>query len=137
MFHYGGLESHSSGVDFMINKKIDRGNKPRFKFINEKLGLLIVQGRWYKIAIINVHAPSEDKDYEIKNEFYEKLEYLVDQLSSDYMKKEVLGDFNAKIGKEDIFKSTIRLESLHVESNDNGVRIINFATDKNLIVKST
>jgi len=40
----------------------------------------------------------------------------------------LLGDFNAKFGREDIFKSTIRNESIHQESNDNGVRIVNFAT---------
>ncbi|EFN64073.1 Craniofacial development protein 2, partial [Camponotus floridanus] len=134
-FHYGGSEIHSFGVGFMINKKILSAVK-NVKFINERLGLLVVQGRWYKIAIINGHAPTEDKDDEIKDGFYEELERLVDQLPNDYMKI-VLGDFNAKIGKEDFFRPTIGFESLHEESNDNGVRVINFATGKNLIVKST
>jgi ribosomal protein S17 len=49
----------------------------------------------------------------------------------------MLGDFNAKVGKEDIFKPTIGNESLHEISNDNGVRIVNFAMSKNLIVKRT
>ncbi|XP_018357099.1 PREDICTED: uncharacterized protein LOC108757184 [Trachymyrmex septentrionalis] len=133
--HYGGSEIHSLGIGFMINRKILSAVKD-IKFINERLGLLVVQGRWYKIAIINVHAPTEDKDGEIKDGFYEELEHLVDQLPNDYMKI-VVGDFNAKIGKEDIFRPTIGLESLHEESNDNGVRVINFATGKNLIVKST
>jgi len=48
-----------------------------------------------------------------------------------------LGDFNAKVGRENIFKSTIGNESLHQDSNDNGVRIVNFATSQNLVVKST
>jgi endonuclease/exonuclease/phosphatase family metal-dependent hydrolase len=51
--------------------------------------------------------------------------------------KILLGDFNAKVGREDIFKPTIGNESLHEISNDNGVRIVNFATSKNLRVKST
>ena len=38
---------------------------------------------------------------------------------------------------ENIFKPTIGNESLHQDSNDNGVRIVNFATSKNLVVKST
>jgi hypothetical protein len=50
--------------------------------------------------------------------------------------KTVLGDFNAKVGREDIFKPTIGNESLHGISNDNGVRVVNFATFKSLIVKS-
>jgi endonuclease/exonuclease/phosphatase family metal-dependent hydrolase len=48
-----------------------------------------------------------------------------------------LGDFNAIVGREDIFKPTIRNESSHEISNDNGVRVVNFATSKNLVVKST
>ena len=51
--------------------------------------------------------------------------------------KILLGDFNAKMGRENILKLTIGNESLHKESNDNGVRIVNFATSKNLVVKCT
>jgi hypothetical protein len=49
----------------------------------------------------------------------------------------ILLDFNAKVGKEDIFKPTIGNGSLHEINNDNGVRLVNFATSKNLRVKST
>jgi len=51
--------------------------------------------------------------------------------------KILLGDFNAKVGRENIFKPTIGNESLHQHSNDNGMRIVKFATSKNLVVKST
>jgi hypothetical protein len=51
--------------------------------------------------------------------------------------KILLGDFNAKVGREDIFKLTIRNSSSHKISNDNEVRVVNFATSKKLIVKST
>ena len=37
---------------------------------------------------------------------------------------------------ENIFKPTIGNESLHQGSNDDGVRIVNFATSENLVVKS-
>jgi hypothetical protein len=48
-----------------------------------------------------------------------------------------MGNFNAKVGRENIFKPTIGNESLHEFSNDSGVRVVNFATSKNLVVKST
>ena len=53
-----------------------------------------------------------------------------------YDMKILLGGFNAKVGRENIFKPTIGNESLHQDSNDNGVRIVNFATSKNLVVES-
>jgi hypothetical protein len=49
--------------------------------------------------------------------------------------KILLEDFNAKLGKEDIFKRTIGNESLHQDGNDNGVTIVNFPTSKSLVVK--
>jgi endonuclease/exonuclease/phosphatase family metal-dependent hydrolase len=49
----------------------------------------------------------------------------------------LLGDLNAKVGREDIFNLRIGTASLHEVSNDNGVKVVNFATSKNLIVKST
>jgi hypothetical protein len=45
--------------------------------------------------------------------------------------KILLGDFNEKLGKEDNFKPTIGNESLHQNSNHNGVSIVSFATSKN------
>jgi len=40
------------------------------------------------------------------------------------------------VGEENIFKPTSGDGSLHHNSNDNGVRIENFATSKNLAVKA-
>jgi hypothetical protein len=51
--------------------------------------------------------------------------------------KILLGDFNAKVRREDIFKPTIGNENLHEISNDNVVIVVNFTTSKNLIVKNT
>jgi hypothetical protein len=44
-----------------------------------------------------------------------------------YHTKILLGDLNVKAIREDIFKPTIGNESLHEISNDNGVRVVNFA----------
>ena len=38
--------------------------------------------------------------------------------------------FNAKVGGENIFKPTIGNKILYQDFNDNGVRIVNFATSK-------
>jgi endonuclease/exonuclease/phosphatase family metal-dependent hydrolase len=62
---------------------------------------------------------------------------LVFDNSTRYHIQILLGDFNAKVGRENNFKPTIRNESLHQGSNDNGVRVVNFATSKNPVVKST
>jgi len=83
-----------------------------------------------------VHAQSEEISEESKDSFYEELEQVFEHFPKYYMKI-LLGDFNAKVGRENIFKPTIGQESLHQDSNDNGVRLVNFATSKYLVVKST
>jgi hypothetical protein len=51
--------------------------------------------------------------------------------------KILLTYFGDRVDMEDIFKPTIGNERLHEISYDNGVRVVNFATSKNLTVKST
>jgi hypothetical protein len=91
---------------------------------------------WYcGIIFLNVHAPAEVKINDVKDRFYEELERVFNKFPK-YHIKFLLGDFNAKVGKADIFKPTIRNESLHEISDGNGVKVVNFATSKKLIVKS-
>jgi hypothetical protein len=61
---------------------------------------------WCNIIVLNVHAPTEDKIYDIKDRFYEELEQEFYKFPR-YHLKILLGDFNAKVGREDIFKLTI------------------------------
>jgi hypothetical protein len=83
-----------------------------------------------------VQAPSEDKRNDSKDSFFKELVQVFYHFLR-YNMKILLGNFNAEVGRENIFKLTIGNESLHQVSNDNGVRIIHFATSKNLVVKST
>jgi hypothetical protein len=41
------------------------------------------------------------------------------------------------VGRENIFKQTTGNKSLHEDSNDNGVRMVNFAAQKKIVVYST
>jgi hypothetical protein len=83
-----------------------------------------------------VHAPSKDKCDDSKDSSYERVEQVFDHFSRYYIQI-ILGDFNANLGREDLFKPTIGNESIHHDINDNEFRILNFATSKNLVVNST
>jgi exonuclease III len=103
----------------------------RVKFVSEK-----IRGRWCRIIVLNVHAPTEDKIDDVKDSFYEELERVFDKVRK-YHKKILLGDFNVKVARVDIFKPTTGDENLHEINNDNGVRAVNFVTSKNITVKRT
>jgi hypothetical protein len=108
----------------------------RVEFDSARMSYIILRGRWCHIIVLNVHAPTEDKTDDVKDSFYEEFERVFAKFPKHHMKI-LLGDFNAKVGREDIFKPTIGNESLHEINNDNGVRLVKFATSKNLRVKST
>jgi hypothetical protein len=46
----------------------------------------------------------------------------------------LLGDFNAKLGREEFFKWTVGNETLHEESIGIGVRVVKFCHIKYLVV---
>ncbi|PNF21381.1 hypothetical protein B7P43_G15471 [Cryptotermes secundus] len=106
------------------------------EFVSDRISYITLRGRWCDIIILNVHAITEDKIDGIDDRFYGELEYVFDKFPK-YPMKILLGDFNAKVGREDIFRPTIGNENLHEINNDNGVRVVNFPTSKNLTVKST
>ena len=99
------------------------------------MSYIVLRGRWCDIIVLNARATSEEKTDSAKDSFYEESEHVFNHFPK-YDMKILLGDFNAKVGRENNFKPTIGNESLHQDSNDNGVRIVNFATSKNLGVKS-
>ena len=79
-----------------------------------------------------MNAPSVEKIDDSKDNFCENLEQVFDNFPKHHLKI-LLGDCNAKLGREDICKPTIGNGRLHQDINNNGVRIVNFATSKNLV----
>ena len=134
-FLYGkGKENNELRTGFFVHHRIVSAIK-RVEFVSDRMLYIVLRGRWCNIIVLNVHASSEEKSDDSKDSFYEELEYVFYHFPKYHMKT-LLADFSAKLEREDIFKPTIGNESLHQDSNDNGVRIVHFS-HKNRIVKST
>jgi hypothetical protein len=108
----------------------------KVEVISDRMSYIILRGHWCNIIGLKVHTPCQDKEDDEKDSLYEEPGHAFDQCPR-YDIKIILGDFNAKGGRENVFKLTIGNGSLHEISNDNGVRVGNFATSKNLVFKST
>jgi hypothetical protein len=76
-----------------------------------------------------VHVPSEEKSDYSKDSFYEEL----GQVFFTIRMKTLYGNFNAKVGRRNIFKPKIGSGSPHQDNNDDGVRIVKFATSECLV----
>jgi hypothetical protein len=82
------------------------------EFVSERMSYIILRGRWCDIIVLNIHVPTEDKIDDMKDSFHEELERVFDKFSKYHMNI-LLRDFNAKVGREDIFKPKIRNVSVH------------------------
>ena len=73
----------------------------RVEFVSDRVSYIVLRGRWCNIIVLNVHEPSEDKSDDSKDSFYEELEKVFDHFPRYHMKI-LLGNFNAKVGRENI-----------------------------------
>jgi hypothetical protein len=129
-----GNENNRLGIGLFVHDRIVSAVK-RVAFVSDTMSYVVLRGRCCNI-VLNVHAPSEEKSDDSEDSFYEELEQSFDHFTNYHMKI-LLRYFNAKLGRDDICKPTIGNEILHQDGNDNGVRIVDFAVSKNLVVKST
>jgi hypothetical protein len=70
-----------------------------------------LRGRSYDTIVLKVLAPMNKEIDDVKDRFCEELECVFDKFPRYHMNF-LLGDFNAKVGMEDIFKQTIKNETL-------------------------
>ena len=96
LFYGEGNANHRLGTGFFVHMRI-RSAVKKVEFISDRVSCITLTGRLCDIIVLNVHAPTEDKDDDIKDSFYEEIERLFDQLPMYHMKI-LLGDFNAKVG---------------------------------------
>jgi len=134
--YYSGAEKQGEHrVGFIVTKKL-RNYCMGFGPTNERMCKLRIRGKFYNLTLISAYAPTEDAKDEVKEQFYEELNITLQQ-SSKHDAVIILGDFNAKVGKEMNNRLVAGKYILHNETNDNGIRLCQFTEMNNLLISST
>jgi exonuclease III len=135
IFYGKGNENHELHAGFFAHKRIILAAMG-VESVSDRMSYITLRGRWCDIIVPNVHTSTEDKIYDVKVKFYAELERVFDIFPKDHMKI-LLGDFNVKVGREDIFKPTAGNERLQEIRNDNRITVAKSATSKSLTIQST
>ncbi len=130
LFYSGGAK-REAGVGFMVDSRAAKSviaSQP----LSDRLAVLTINGT-IKTHIISTYAPTETNSDSTKDSFYNQLQHTLDSIPQT----EVIilaGDFNARIGVDRSGWEGTMGRFGHGEINDNGLRLLSFATSNNLII---
>jgi hypothetical protein len=104
--------------------------------INERLLVARFGSKVGNISMVMCYAPTEAATTENKDEFYARLNELMEGIPSHDVKM-VMGDLNAKVGAaDDLDDGSVGRHGLGVR-NDNGTRFVEFCETEGLVVGGT
>jgi len=107
---YGKGNENQLGTGFIVQLRMASAVQ-RVEFVNDRISY-ILRGRGCNIIVLKLHTPSEEKSDFSKVSFMDKESKFLNHFLKYHMKI-LLGDSNAKLGRENIFKPTIGNMSLH------------------------
>ncbi|XP_055371836.1 uncharacterized protein LOC129605867 [Condylostylus longicornis] len=133
--YYSGSENQGLyGTGFYVNNQV-RNSIIGFEPVSDRICVLKIKGKFQNITFVSVYAPTNNANDEEKDLFYDELSKICEKTS----KHDVLvvaGDYNAKVGRESFIRQVAGLHSLHDETSENGIRLVNFALENNLWISS-
>lgn len=134
IFFYKGETKGMFGVGFLIKKEL-RNDIEEFIGISERVAVLNINipgsGKW---SVIQVYAPTNVATQDMKNSFYRELTIA---LENTHKNKILMGDFNSTLGDlENNYNNRVGKYTTG-KINDNGNRLIDFATENRLYILNT
>lgn len=126
------------GTGFIVKNPAIESVK-EFKAYSDRLATLTIKVANKFYTIINGHAPTNVKnvtDKESVDEFWNLLDQVTAKINKNHTKI-LLGDFNAKLGKEKRFRDIVGKWPAHNKTTENGRRLVELCRNHNLISKST
>lgn len=128
-------QHHMNGVGLLINKDI-KSSLLRWTPVNDRILIAKFHSKIRPVNIIQCYAPTEVATVEEKDNFYENLNTVISECREGDINI-LMGDLNAKVGDDNTgYEQTMGKHGLGI-INDNGHRLVEFCTDRNLLIGGT
>lgn len=134
VYYSGNNEPHHrNGVAVIVKTELDSYVKNVIP-ISDRIIVIQLAGKPLSINIIQIYAPTADKNEQVVEEFYEQLNAVLKSLKKSDMCY-IMGDFNSKVGKgkQGKYVGEFGLG----ERNERGDRLIQFCEEQEFIVANT
>lgn len=137
LFNRGKTEDNrdAKGVGFLIHPKFKDHIMEVKSYSNRVVALNIQLTGKEQMCVIQVYAPTSDYEDSDVEEFYETINKAIKDNKGKYTV--LMGDFNAKLGKQETGEEHILGKFGIGQRNRRGDRLIEFALEQNLIVANT
>ncbi|KAI0224962.1 hypothetical protein LSAT2_024073 [Lamellibrachia satsuma] len=128
-------DAHTHGVGLLLSKDAAK-SLIEWEPVSERIITARFTSKGRNITIIHCYAPTNSAEFEEKETFYQYLQTVTQKLPKRDIQV-VMGDMNAKIGKDnDNWKGTMGKEGLG-QMNENGLLFADFCTLNELIIGGT
>ncbi|XP_072402422.1 uncharacterized protein [Diabrotica undecimpunctata] len=133
--YYSGNDTpkHNHGVGIIVAPRLKSSIKS-YIALSDRMILLQLYASPFDLNIIQIYAPTADKEETIMEDFYEQLEILIKATKKNEITL-IMGDFNAKVGQSKTGKVVGNFGL--GERNERGDRLVQFCQEHNLVLTNT
>ena len=128
-------DNHRGGVGILMTRFASRSLMD-WTPISERIITARFYSKHVKMTIVHVYAPTEDAEETVKDEFYERLQDVLNNKKEHDMLV-ITGDMNAKVGEDNRGYEGIMGRHGIGRMNDNGERLCEFCDMNELIITGT
>ncbi|KAK3515953.1 hypothetical protein QTP86_004679, partial [Hemibagrus guttatus] len=128
-------DNHDEGVALIINKK-QANALLQWKPISERLLYVRMNSRYIKLSILVAYAPINAAAEEDKDQFYSTVQAALEDIPGHDVLL-LMGDFNARVGSNNLDRERIMGRHGEGECTENGERLIDLCEENNLVIGGT
>ena len=134
---YSGREDnlHYEGVSIILKKGVDK-SLLEWKPISSRLIKIRLKGKQVNTTIFQCYAPTNDKNEEEKDQFYQQLQAELESTPNHDLLI-VMGDLNAKVGNDNTNHPRAMGTQGCGTMNENGERLADFCDMNDLVIGGT